>query len=180
MPTRPCLYGQKDFGQPLGSSLLKWAKRHWSIKARGHFWMDHLQAKALQHLKLPKPTLVTIASNRFFWLFGIPNWGDGSIPGYWIPLVEKDDGLAKSIHGSNTSYVKGIKDAGDFHPPNIPIKSSTDKSFSYITCHEPKLKFEYLIWIWFIEWYIFKIHILHCPPHTQSLMLLDLHKEKKS
>jgi hypothetical protein len=27
---------------------------------------DHLQVKALQHLELPKPTLVLMASNRLF------------------------------------------------------------------------------------------------------------------
>ncbi len=88
---------------------------------------DHLQAKALQHLELSKLTFVIMASNWFFWLFGIPNWGDGSIHGYWILLVERDDGLAKFIHGSKTSYAKAIQAAWDSHPRNSPIKSSTNK-----------------------------------------------------
>jgi hypothetical protein len=59
--------------------------------------------------------------------------------------MEKDDGLAKLIHGSKTSYAKAIKATWDSHPRNTPIKSSTNKSFFNITCHEPTLKLEYLI-----------------------------------
>jgi hypothetical protein len=46
-----CRNEQKAIDQPKHKAISKW---------------DHLQAKALQHLELPKPTLVMMASNRLF------------------------------------------------------------------------------------------------------------------
>jgi hypothetical protein len=89
---------------------------------------DRLQAKTLWHLELPKPTSMKLVPSRLFWLIGISKWGNGFILGYRIPLVERDDGLAKLIHGSKASYVKALKATTNFHPHNTPIKSSTNKS----------------------------------------------------
>jgi hypothetical protein len=136
----------KKFGQPLGSSSSKWAKRHWSIKARGHFWMDHLQAKALQHLKLPKPTLVTMASNRLFWLFGIPNWG-------WIhPWVPNSIGRERWWPCKVDPWVKHIiceRHQGrlGLSPTQYPHQIVNQQIIFLYSMPWTNIK----IWIWFIE-----------------------------
>jgi hypothetical protein len=78
-------------------------------------------------------------------LFGISKWGNGSILGYPIPLVEKDDGLVKLIHGSKASYKKVLKAISDCHPRNTPSNCQPTNQLFYITCLEPTSKLKYLI-----------------------------------
>jgi hypothetical protein len=61
---------KRILGNPLGNPLAHLCRNEQKAidqpKHKAIFEWDHLQAKALQHLELPKPTLVTMASNRHF------------------------------------------------------------------------------------------------------------------
>jgi hypothetical protein len=72
-------------------------------------------------------------------------WGDGSIPGYRIPLVERDDGLAELIHGSKASYVMPLKTNGVVTHAIPPSNRQLTNKLFYIVCHELTLKLEYLV-----------------------------------
>jgi len=83
------------------------------MKKRTTCKWDQLKSNPLHILKVPKPTLVRLASSNLFILLGIPTWGVGSSPKNVMAKMKKDEDIVRLIQGSRVAYAKAFKGAWD-------------------------------------------------------------------
>jgi hypothetical protein len=107
--SRSCGHECMGLEQPLGSLPSQWTKAIAQTKRCAFLEWDRLQSDLKYTPKVPKPTLVKLASGHILWLLSVTARGVGAIPFNLQPKLEHDEDLALVIQITQTGYEEVFK-----------------------------------------------------------------------